>query len=52
MKSPLCNYALNCTYISLLPWLQVFAKTESQKEGYIQLALQAYEEAMATSTAS
>nr|XP_009939449.1 PREDICTED: 28S ribosomal protein S22, mitochondrial [Opisthocomus hoazin] len=32
--------------------IKVFAKTESQKEGYIQLALQAYEEAMATSTAS
>lgn len=31
---------------------QVFVKTESQKEGYIQLALQAYQEAMATSTAS
>ncbi|NXJ60684.1 RT22 protein, partial [Rostratula benghalensis] len=32
--------------------IKVFVKTESQKEGYIQLALQAYEEAMATSTAS
>ncbi|XP_010219775.1 PREDICTED: 28S ribosomal protein S22, mitochondrial [Tinamus guttatus] len=32
--------------------IKVFAKTESQKEGYIQLALQAYQEAMATSTAS
>ncbi|KFO82111.1 hypothetical protein N303_03124, partial [Cuculus canorus] len=32
--------------------IKVFAKTETQKEGYIQLALQAYEEAMATSTAS
>ncbi|KFQ22551.1 hypothetical protein N332_09378, partial [Mesitornis unicolor] len=31
--------------------IKVFVKTESQKEGYIQLALQAYEEAMA-STAS
>lgn len=37
---------------SLLPLLQVFVKTESQREGYIQLALQAYEEAMATSSAS
>ncbi|XP_040561828.1 28S ribosomal protein S22, mitochondrial isoform X3 [Gallus gallus] len=32
--------------------IKVFVKTESQKEGYIQLALQAYQEAMATSTAS
>ncbi|KFQ13400.1 hypothetical protein N330_02540, partial [Leptosomus discolor] len=32
--------------------IKVFVKTESQKEGYIQLALQAYEEAMATFTAS
>ncbi|KFW77432.1 hypothetical protein N305_07245, partial [Manacus vitellinus] len=32
--------------------IKVFVKTESQREGYIQLALQAYEEAMATSTAS
>ncbi|KFV70616.1 hypothetical protein N307_06239, partial [Dryobates pubescens] len=32
--------------------IKVFANTESQKEGYIQLALQAYEETMATSTAS
>ncbi|NWX85271.1 RT22 protein, partial [Nothoprocta ornata] len=32
--------------------IKVFVKTESQREGYIQLALQAYQEAMATSTAS
>ncbi|XP_074402902.1 small ribosomal subunit protein mS22 [Zonotrichia albicollis] len=32
--------------------IKVFVKTESQREGYIQLALQAYEEAMATSSAS
>ncbi|XP_065604050.1 small ribosomal subunit protein mS22 [Cyrtonyx montezumae] len=32
--------------------IKVFVKTESQKEGYIQLALQAYQEAMATSTTS
>ncbi|NXY91547.1 RT22 protein, partial [Alcedo cyanopectus] len=32
--------------------IKVFAKTESQQEGYIQLALQTYEEAMATSIAS
>ncbi|NXF84634.1 RT22 protein, partial [Eubucco bourcierii] len=32
--------------------IKVFAKTESKKEGYIQLALQAYEEAMAASRAS
>ncbi|KFQ43446.1 hypothetical protein N333_05308, partial [Nestor notabilis] len=32
--------------------IEAFAKTESQREGYIQLALQAYKEAMATSTAS
>ncbi|POI33987.1 hypothetical protein CIB84_002262 [Bambusicola thoracicus] len=32
--------------------IKVFVKTESQKEGYIQLALQAYQEAVATSTAS
>ncbi|XP_015726706.1 28S ribosomal protein S22, mitochondrial [Coturnix japonica] len=32
--------------------IKVFVKTESQKEGYIQLALQAYQEAMATSTGS
>ncbi|XP_067158038.1 small ribosomal subunit protein mS22 [Apteryx mantelli] len=32
--------------------IKVFVKSESQKEGYIQLALQAYQEAVATSTAS
>ncbi|OXB54943.1 hypothetical protein ASZ78_003265 [Callipepla squamata] len=32
--------------------IKVFVKTESQKEGYIQLALQAYQEATATSTTS
>lgn len=48
---PLFRDALNCT-LSLLSRLQAFAKTESQREGYIQLALQAYAEAMATSTPS
>ncbi|KFV80865.1 hypothetical protein N308_10885, partial [Struthio camelus australis] len=32
--------------------IKVFAKTESQREGYIQLSLHAYQEALATSTAS
>ncbi|KFP88149.1 hypothetical protein N310_08751, partial [Acanthisitta chloris] len=54
MLHPECQSAKEATEGKLqgVDLIKVFAKTESQREGYIQLALQAYEEAMATSTAS
>ncbi|NWI88185.1 RT22 protein, partial [Pitta sordida] len=54
MLHPECQSAKEAREGNLqgLDLIKVFVKTESQREGYIQLALQAYEEAMATSTAS